>query len=229
MVFICVTTLSPLDGGGGLGIVLYEKSLTQNQTNDPLKTSNPASMPKGPRNWGKIALHPKIVLVFALASSQIDKLSASSFIYALQWSQILFFAYGIMLAFCMNHIALIQKHYKWTFPVSLVSFTLFLILTAVGNTGGYLLILKSIGARYLSYSLIGFTFKNLNHTSSTLQYLSKASMAIYILHLPYQIIVGYFLLPIPFNPYLKMIVLTLIVYALSFASYEGIRRTNLKS
>jgi peptidoglycan/LPS O-acetylase OafA/YrhL len=179
------------------------------------------------RNIGRYVLHPGLVLLYALLSSQFDKLNSTVSISLLQWSQLLFFIFGIVFAFSKDHLPLIQKHSKWTFPVSIVIFAVYLMLVSAGFTGGYLSVLRAIGAWYLIYSLIGMASKRCTQPSPILRYLSQASMAIYILHLPLQIIIGYFLLPLSFNPIVKMVVLTLLVFTLSFGLYEGIKRTKL--
>jgi hypothetical protein len=179
------------------------------------------------RNIGRYVLHPGLVLLYALLSSQFDKFNSTVSISLLQWSQLLFFIFGIVFACTKEHLPLIQKHSKWTFPVSIVSFAVYLTLISAGFTDGYLSILRAIGAWYLIYSLIGMASKKCTQSSPVLRYLSQAAMGIYILHLPLQIIVGYFLLPLSFNPIVKMVVLTLLVFVLSFGLYEGIRRTKL--
>lgn len=227
--------------GGVFGVLRDKKAEAQNQNptsevntrlTSEIQPENTAlegeKVPPIKQRNGKIALQPGMILIYALLSSQADKLNAVTFL-VLQWSQLLFFIFGIVFAFQLQHIAIIQKHYKWTLPVSIVSFTVFIILKSSGATGGYLLIFRSIGAWYLVYSLIGIASKKFNKPSLLIQYLSKSSMAIYILHLPIQFIVGYYLLPIPFNPILKILLLSLIIYALSFGLYELIKRSKLKS
>lgn len=74
------------------------------------------------------------------------------------------------------------------------------------------------------FAMIGFGNKYLNHPSKALSYLSKASFPVYILHLPINTMVGYFIVNMKLAIYPKFILIVVLTTVISYALYEVIRR-----
>lgn len=77
------------------------------------------------------------------------------------------------------------------------------------------------------FAILGFGNKFLNHPSNILRYLSKSSFPIYILHLPINTLVGYFIVKTDLSLSLKFILIVLLTTLLSFVVYELIRRIKI--
>ena len=168
-----------------------------------------------------IFTHPAIILLWATIATLLGYIpNPFSFF---QYNQLLFFIFGIIIAWKINILKRIGKHFKWTLPLGFGLLLLWVFLPRE-----YLLILKNIGAWYFIYGLIGLTSLKFKKPSRSLRYLSKASMPIYILHLPLEIIVGYYLIRLPINPFLEIFLLIIINLVLCFGVYELIKRINRK-
>lgn len=77
------------------------------------------------------------------------------------------------------------------------------------------------------FVILGFGNKFLSHPSKILSYLSKSSFPIYILHLPINTFVGYFIVKTNLGLSLKFFLIVLLTTIISFAVYEVIRRIDL--
>jgi peptidoglycan/LPS O-acetylase OafA/YrhL len=163
--------------------------------------------------------HPVLILLWASVAILLDYIPSQ--ISFFQNNQVLFFIFGMMLAGWRMNLDQIKKHWKWSLPLG---FTL-LILWAV-FPGKYLFYLKYIGSWYFIYGLIGVASAKFRKSSPALRYFSKASMSIYILHMPFQIIVGYYIIRLPINPILEIFLLIIINLLLCFAVYELVKRIN---
>jgi len=73
-------------------------------------------------------------------------------------------------------------------------------------------------------ALIGFGTRYWNRPSSSLAYLSKAVYPVYIVHMPVQFAIAYFLLEQPWNAWTKLLVLTSGTLAISLLLYEVLKR-----
>ncbi|MHA1887962.1 MAG: acyltransferase family protein [Promethearchaeota archaeon] len=175
-----------------------------------------------------IIFHPAMMLLYGAIGAQIDALSLWIPIGAFQYSQIIFFGLGISLAIHIQYLKVIQKHCKWTFPVALVLIIGYILLVKIGVPESAVHSVRVIGSFYLVYSLIGLLSKYVLKPFKIIKYLSKASMSIYILHLPLLNIIGFFLCPITFNPLLKICVLFLLDIGVCLVIYEIIKRINFK-
>jgi surface polysaccharide O-acyltransferase-like enzyme len=69
-------------------------------------------------------------------------------------------------------------------------------------------------------AILGFGSLYLNRPSRSLGYFSKAVYPVYIVHLPVQFTVAYFLLPLPLPPYLKLTLLLAGTFGVSLLLYE---------
>lgn len=77
------------------------------------------------------------------------------------------------------------------------------------------------------FVILGFGNKFFNRPSKKLSYLSKSSFPIYIIHLPINTFVGYFIVKINIGSSLKFFLIVLLTTLVSFAVYEVIRRIDL--
>jgi glucan biosynthesis protein C len=73
--------------------------------------------------------------------------------------------------------------------------------------------------------VLGYASLYLNKPSAALAYLSRAVYPVYIIHLPIQIIISYYLIPLDIPPLVKLVVLVAGVFATSLVVYHyGISR-----
>jgi glucan biosynthesis protein C len=69
-------------------------------------------------------------------------------------------------------------------------------------------------------AILGFAARHLNRPSAALKYLSAAVYPVYIVHMPWQYALSFFLLPSDLPAVVKLVLLTVGVLALSMLSYE---------
>ena len=74
------------------------------------------------------------------------------------------------------------------------------------------------------FALIGLANEFMNKNTEVLNYLSKASFSVYILHMLFNTIVGFFVIKLSISPELKYIVIVTVTFAICFLLYEIIRR-----
>lgn len=73
-------------------------------------------------------------------------------------------------------------------------------------------------------SILGFGSLFLNRPSRLLAYLGKAVYPVYILHLPVQFTICYFLFPLPLSAYTKLVLLVVGTFGVSLLLYEMVLR-----
>ena len=192
------------------------------------KKSNSTQNQKNSTKILRFLTHPVVILLWGILATPLSFIKPlytnpvlSAIFGVFQYNQVLFFLFGIILAWNRQNIARIGKHWKWTLPVG---FGLLILWIVFEND--YFLILKNVGSWYFVYGLIGLASEKFKKSSKTLQYLSKASMPVYILHLPLEIIIGYYMIQLPINPILEIFLLVIINLILCFILYEGVRRLN---
>ena len=71
---------------------------------------------------------------------------------------------------------------------------------------------------------IGFGSVYLNKKSRILRYLSRAVYPVYIVHMPVQFVIAYFLLPVSIAAYAKLLLLLAGTFSVCFLLYEILRR-----
>jgi peptidoglycan/LPS O-acetylase OafA/YrhL len=76
------------------------------------------------------------------------------------------------------------------------------------------------------FAIFGFASRHLNRPSRSLVYLSGAVYTVYIVHMPVQFALAYFLIPTGLPAAAKLILLTIGTFAGSFALYEILKRLN---
>ncbi len=74
------------------------------------------------------------------------------------------------------------------------------------------------------FALIGLANEFMNKNTEVLNYLSKASFPVYVLHMLFNTIVGFFVIKLSISPELKYIVIVTVTFAICFLLYEVIRR-----
>ena len=73
-------------------------------------------------------------------------------------------------------------------------------------------------------AILGYGAVYLNKPSASLSYLSKAVYPVYIIHLPVQFGISYFLIPMSLPAYVKLFLLLVGTYTVSLLIYEFILR-----
>lgn len=74
------------------------------------------------------------------------------------------------------------------------------------------------------FALIGLANEFMNKNTKVLNYLSKASFPVYVLHMLFNTIVGFFVIKLSINPEFKYIIIVTVTFAICFFLYEVIRR-----
>jgi surface polysaccharide O-acyltransferase-like enzyme len=73
-------------------------------------------------------------------------------------------------------------------------------------------------------AVLGFAAIYLNKPSRSLDYFSKAVYPVYIVHMPLQFVIAYFLLPLNLSASLKLIILLVGTFGMSLLLYEYVLR-----
>jgi len=163
-----------------------------------------------------------VLIKYIPALNTVGNLSAIVSVF--QWNEVLFFIYGIMLAGNISSLKKLQKNWVWMLLFGFVCLVIWAVFKV--DYADSLSFVRNLGAWMFVNGLIGVASKYLNKPTRTLKYFSKGSMAIYILHLPLEVIVGYYLMRNPMNPVLEIFLLILINAALCIAIYEIVRQIN---
>jgi glucan biosynthesis protein C len=74
------------------------------------------------------------------------------------------------------------------------------------------------------FTAFGFGYKYLNRSSKKITYLSSAAYPIYIIHMAFQYLACYWILPLEISAWLKLILIILTTYACCFLIYEFLIR-----
>ena len=80
--------------------------------------------------------------------------------------------------------------------------------------------LTSIESLNWIFALLGFAFTYLNHPSGILSYLSKAAYPVYILHMAFQYLAAYLILPLNLDVVFKFILIVLFTFIGSLGFYD---------
>jgi surface polysaccharide O-acyltransferase-like enzyme len=175
-----------------------------------------------------ILTHPASVIFWVSCAVLIKYIPAlntnenlSAIFSVFQWNEVLFFIYGMLLANSTQNIKKLQKNWIW-----MISFGAVFLMIWTFYMEEYMSFVRNMGAWLFDLGLIGLASKYLNKPTRGLKYFSKASMPVYILHLPLEIIVGYYIIRNPMNPVLEIAVLVLINAILCLGIYEIVRQIN---
>ena len=86
------------------------------------------------------------------------------------------------------------------------------------------LYLKAIESNLWIFSLFGFGYKHLNHSSATLSYLSQAAYPIYIIHMFFLYLGTWLILPLTIPVILKLVLIISFTFLGCFGTYELVIR-----
>ena len=120
---------------------------------------------------------------------------------------------------------------KWVYLV--LSFSIILLwyfwVIRKGETGTilvlYLKYFTTKAARIIpSFAIIGLGSSYIKNGGKVLQYLSKASFSIYIIHMTVVTVLGYFIIKLNILPIIQYFTIVILSYILCFLIYEGYRR-----
>lgn len=114
------------------------------------------------------------------------------------------------------------KQVRWV--TLIVAFGLYLARVEEVNVGDFQNALLGFESMSWMLAILGFGSVYLNHPSPALSYLSKAVYPVYIVHLPVQFILAYYIIPLEWSAGLKLVVLIAGTFGVSLLLYEGIRR-----
>ncbi len=70
------------------------------------------------------------------------------------------------------------------------------------------------------FASLGFGYKYLNRPGKTLSYLSAAAYPVYIIHMAFQYLACYYIIPLDISAWLKLVLVILFTFAGSFVVYE---------
>lgn len=113
---------------------------------------------------------------------------------------------------------------KIRWPALIIAFSLFLVRLYFLGQETPLNWLTAIESMSWMLAAMGFATRYLNKSSRYLAYLSKAVYPVYIIHLPIQFLIAYFLLPHSLPAFLKLTLLLAGTFGFSLLLYEFILR-----
>lgn len=114
------------------------------------------------------------------------------------------------------------KGIRWV--ALMVAVGLFLTRALEINRGEVQNVLYGLESMSWMLAILGFGSLYLNKSSNTLRYFSSAVYPVYIVHLPVQFILSYFLFPVDLSAELKLALLLVGTLGISLLLYEGIKR-----
>jgi hypothetical protein len=106
----------------------------------------------------------------------------------------------------------------------IVGASLFLVRFLVFELQGGLNWLTALESMSWILAAIGFGSVYLNKPSRSLGYFSRAVYPVYIVHMPVQFVIAYFLLPLSISAYSKLLLLLVGTFGVCFLLYEILRR-----
>ena len=139
------------------------------------------------------------------------------------------FFYG-MICFLIGFVLVSMRDAFWTsvervrFGALAVAFGLYLVRLIHYELQGVPNPLTAVESAGWMLAILGFGSRHLNQPSAALRYLSQAVYPVYIVHLPIQMGLAYFLLPLAVSAAGKVVVLWVMTFAGSWLLYEGILR-----
>lgn len=149
--------------------------------------------------------------------------------YALALYFILFFYGFVFISVGDIFEKVIQKVWKKSLIIGLISFSAFVIFTYSGNQQFFVkaiysfIIVFNMGAWIIA--ILGFGSKYLNTSrNSTLKYLNQAVYPLYILHQTIILIVAYFIYDKDLNAGIKLLILAIATIGISLLIFEIVKR-----
>ncbi len=138
------------------------------------------------------------------------------------WLGMVCFLTGFILISLKDTFWQAAKRIRWI--VLILAFSLYLSRMLEINVGAAQNALFGFESMSWMLAILGFGSLYLNHPSAKLDYLSSAVYPVYILHLPIQFVLSYYIIPLELSAGLKLILLLVGTFGISFGIYEVIRR-----
>lgn len=138
------------------------------------------------------------------------------------WLGIVCFLTGFILISLKDVFWQAVKGVRWI--ALLVAFGLYAARASQVKFGGAEQALIGFEAMSWMLAILGFGSVYLNHRSKALRYLSAAVYPVYILHLPVQFILSYFIIPLELSAEFKLVSLMAGTFGISLLLYEIIHR-----
>ncbi len=132
------------------------------------------------------------------------------------------FAFGFIFIFSGNGFWEMIKKYAWVFLA--VAFSLYLVRVMVYEIIFAPRFLMSIESNLWVLALFGLGYKYLNKGSATLSYLSQAAYPVYILHMLFLNLSGYFIFGMNIPVFFQFILVVLLTFIGCFLTYEFLIR-----
>ncbi len=135
-----------------------------------------------------------------------------------------------LICFFLGFIFVSLRHVFWPAVVKIrwlalvLAFSLYLVRLLVFELVTPFNWLTAFESMSWMLAVFGFSSLYLNKPSQSLSYLSKAVYPVYIVHLPVQFIMAYFLFPLPLAAVLKLTLLLASTFGISFLLYELVLR-----
>lgn len=159
------------------------------------------------------------------------------------WANLLlygaFFTYGYLLQTDSHFTAAIHRYTWIALGLAVLTFGLGLVWVVGDNPLEYVshnqltpgwygyIALRGLNSWLWVVALLGLGQRYLNRTGPVQAYLNESLMAIYLLHLPVNVVVGYGILQLSLAPFIQFVLIGLFTLVVSFLIYELlIRRWN---
>jgi surface polysaccharide O-acyltransferase-like enzyme len=135
-----------------------------------------------------------------------------------------------LICFFMGFLFISIQHVFWPAVVKMrwmalgVAFSLYFVRLFVFELVNEINWLTALESMSWMLAILGFGSLYLNKRSRSLDYFSKAVYPVYIVHLPIQFTIAYFLFPLPLSPVLKLIVMLVGTFSISLLLYQYVLR-----
>lgn len=151
---------------------------------------------------------------------------------------LILFIYGYVLAADPRFGQAIGRHCWVALGLGVVTFLIGLSWVMGGNPTEYVahsslslgwflyVALRGFNSWLWLIAILGLGQKYLDFSNNALRYLSEASMPVYILHMPLNVVVGFYVVQWKIDLFSKFLLITLGTFVLSFLFYELVKRTN---
>jgi surface polysaccharide O-acyltransferase-like enzyme len=137
---------------------------------------------------------------------------------------------GALFATDERYFAALRRD-KWVYTgLSLVLYLIFFYCWSAKSTGlassyGFAFVVKALKIIPAFFALIGIFRSYISRDSRVLKYLSGASFCIYVTHMVTITVIGFFVIRLPVDPVVKLLIIIISGYTICFALYELMRRT----
>ncbi len=192
------------------------------------------------------AERPAFILVFALPIMLVEMALRARFGNTRNltgdWANMAFYAVlfltGYILASDARFRAAIKKLAPWALSLAPLTFAFSLVWLGNGGPSEYIVhdqltpgwylyaANRGLGVWLWLVGIFGMGQRAFASEGPVLRYLSEAAMPVYIIHLALQVMIAYYVLQWGLSNTVEFLIITAGTFALSFAVYEAIKRTN---